>query len=1101
MSVPEGLLAQIKESEGFEANYYNDKTDGTGTQTIGHGFTAAILDGKDGRPNFDDYPDGMTEDQADEILKKHVLPPFIKEVKRNVKDWDSLNDAQQSSLVDLNYRNGLGTMRSSGIFKLVNNSDWEGVSSVITSGPLSKVGNKVVKKGDGYDGIIKRNEHNASAFGGGTKKDIQFRDVNQQKLGKEGFLGFSDLATRMGNNDLMITSASRDKNHADYREGSAHSEGNALDFGVKDGDGTAYMNFFFGPDATFKTKAEDLNITEEGRQYLIDNNAELLDERGGVNNGNAGDKHGPHPHFHLEFNSPEEGVVSKPWDDKNFQDKKPTTVGKKNVTKWGVNNAYYSNSYQESSSYESFNTQFSNLAENGSIDIQSDSTAFNFLSDLSEINPKGVGNKNSVANKANEFKKDIDEAKAYKNAANNNPLNPEEQAALETQIDNFSVQFYKDWDAGKYEDTDQNDLGTLYIEKFNSEVLGLGAPISDGLNSEVERWRSHYPKKTDEEIKEILIAKNKKEVAGQVKRGANPTPFVYNSFEGAEEMSVEELGRLQNTQTLFRKKVSNEAYAEKIQEITTGSKNGNNWLTLGLVDTPFEEVFEEIDGSESTSGAGFTSQTSQAYTHGAKNINPALDRLKNNPNVKKNQHGVPQVNDSDLNEVYLSMLEESGQMEDVRSGKLTPEQAINNLILNDSDVDLPDSESAISALLDKPEEEGEEYQDLTQDMYDSEGNVYDADSYSGYGGEAPLMTRGDYFDWEEAKLANPETTYEEYNKNLSPKTENEDSNNTEDEYFDLRGEGAFEESFLDKLGGVSSLIGLATGAIGLGAALKDVDIPKDPKLGPAFQQRLSESKRLAQQGLTPSELAKAHNDLDSSYATGIENIVRGSAGNRAQFMAGLGGLDVARQSALMDIAVADAGMQRQNQQKYDSMMMVNEQYEAGRQAKYQDAQFAQDTAKQAAGAALAGTSMSMISNAIGDRHLNRYNKMQTEKLMMDMGYKATKDGKSGQKQLGTDENGDKIQTSFTLPDQTPNLLSGSDQAVNTQAQGINPQPQLFNSPIIQPSYSNISQGAQPAQNPNIIASSLGGSTTSGLINYSNENQVSNLGQNLYDTFK
>jgi len=374
------------------------------------------------------------------------------------------------------------------------------------------------------------------------------------------------------------------------------------------------------------------------------------------------------------------------------------------------------------------------------------------------------------------------------------------------------------------------------------------------------------------------------------------------------------------------------------------------------------------------------------------------------------------------------------------------------------------------------------------------------------------LTQEELEDYEGWLSDNPDGAFEDWNKLPAAST---DASSESDEYFDLRGEGAFEESFLDKLGGVSSLIGLATGAIGLGAALKDVDIPKDPKLGPAFQQRLSESKRLAQQGLTPSELAKAHNDLDSSYATGIENIVRGSAGNRAQFMAGLGGLDVARQSALMDIAVADAGMQRQNQQKYDSMMMVNEQYEAGRQAKYQDAKFAQDTAKQAAGAALAGTSMSMIANAIGDRHLNRYNKMKTEKLMMDMGYKATKDGKSGQKQLGTDENGDKIQTSFSLNNlpggdnyEDPNLLSAPDQAVNTkaqgtnpQAQGINPQAQVFNSPIIQPSYPNINQGAQPFQNPNDIASSLGGSTTSGLINYSNENQVGNLGQNLYDIFK
>jgi len=254
-------------------------------------------------------------------------------------------------------------------------------------------------------------------------------------------------------------------------------------------------------------------------------------------------------------------------------------------------------------------------------------------------------------------------------------------------------------------------------------------------------------------------------------------------------------------------------------------------------------------------------------------------------------------------------------------------------------------------------------------------------------------------------IDNPEGDYDEYAK-----------------YFDLRGDtsGLGEESFLDKMGGLSSLIGLATGAMGLGEALKDVDIPKDPKLGPAFQQRLEESKRLAQQGLTPSELAKAHNNLDSSYATGIENIVRGSAGNRAQFMAGLGGLDVARQSALMDISVADAQMQRGNQEKYDKMMMINEQYEAARTSKYDQAKYEQDMATKSAGAALAGSALSMVNENIGNRQLNRYNKMKTEKLMRDMGYRNDSKGKPTENKVGVDpKTGKKVQASF-------NILSGDD---------------------------------------------------------------------------
>ncbi len=257
--------------------------------------------------------------------------------------------------------------------------------------------------------------------------------------------------------------------------------------------------------------------------------------------------------------------------------------------------------------------------------------------------------------------------------------------------------------------------------------------------------------------------------------------------------------------------------------------------------------------------------------------------------------------------------------------------------------------------------------------------------------------------------------------------------------IDAEGEDVlYKESFLDKVGGLSSLIGLASGAVGLGAALKDVDIPKDPKLGPAFQQRLEESKRLAQQGLTPAELAKAHNDLDSSYATGIENIVRGSAGNRAQFLAGLGGLDVARQSALTDIAVADAQMQRQNQQKYDSMMMMNEQYEAARESRYQNAKFQQAQASKQAGAQLAGAGLSMVADAVGSRQVDRYNKVKTEKMLMDMGYKTDKLGKSGQDQVGVDPTtGEKV-TAFLsrakdkIKDKALNLLSADDAPVKVE---------------------------------------------------------------------
>ena len=328
-------------------------------------------------------------------------------------------------------------------------------------------------------------------------------------------------------------------------------------------------------------------------------------------------------------------------------------------------------------------------------------------------------------------------------------------------------------------------------------------------------------------------------------------------------------------------------------------------------------------------------------------------------------------------------------------------------------------------------------------MYDEDGQTYSPEQLENMMIEPKgLMNYEQYSVWNEQQIADPNASFEEfqglsdedYTALLDKSSVNKETK--DNETYDLLGEqGNFEESFLDKVGGLSSLIGLATGVVGLGQALKDVDIPKDPKLGPAFQQRLEESKRMAQQGLTPSELAKAHNELDSSYATGIENIVRGSAGNRAQFMAGLGGLDVARQSALMDISVADAKMQRENQEKYDGMMLMDEQYSAARQAKYQNAKFEQDSARQSAGAALGGAGISMVSNAINDRQINRFRKIQSQKMLMQMGYKPNKNNNSGQDKIGETDEGEEVQTSFTLPSNfsQSNLLDSDDTSARQKA--------------------------------------------------------------------
>ena len=74
----------------------------------------------------------------------------------------------------------------------------------------------------------------------------------------------------------------------DHDGHSHHGIGNAIDFGVQEKDGRGMIDFFFDD-------KEGTKLSEQGRQYLIDHNAELIDERSNKKGG---------AHFHLEFNNP-----------------------------------------------------------------------------------------------------------------------------------------------------------------------------------------------------------------------------------------------------------------------------------------------------------------------------------------------------------------------------------------------------------------------------------------------------------------------------------------------------------------------------------------------------------------------------------------------------------------------------------------------------------------------------------------------------------------------------------------------------------------------------------------------------------------------------
>jgi len=166
------LAKAILGNEGFVGEVYSDLG---GTPTIGYGFTKDALTGKDGIPSWKEYwnADGtstgktMSKEEADRLLEK-IIKPYSDQVNNLLSSEiiNTLSQEQYDSLVDLTYRNGIGNMKDSGVFKAINDGNLSEASKIIVDSPdLNKIGGKQVNPGDaGYNGIKARNLRASAPF-------------------------------------------------------------------------------------------------------------------------------------------------------------------------------------------------------------------------------------------------------------------------------------------------------------------------------------------------------------------------------------------------------------------------------------------------------------------------------------------------------------------------------------------------------------------------------------------------------------------------------------------------------------------------------------------------------------------------------------------------------------------------------------------------------------------------------------------------------------------------------------------------------------------------------------------------------------------------
>lgn len=139
----------IKKTEAFRANWYKD---GNGVPTVGYGFTGEYYKSK--------YPNGMTEEQADEEFEK-IISKFASLVKAHTPNYDSLSQNQKDALLSYMYNVGPGnyTTKSPKFQQALKDKDWDAVASNMDIGYNDKKN----------PGLRKRRNYERGLFLGNTR--------------------------------------------------------------------------------------------------------------------------------------------------------------------------------------------------------------------------------------------------------------------------------------------------------------------------------------------------------------------------------------------------------------------------------------------------------------------------------------------------------------------------------------------------------------------------------------------------------------------------------------------------------------------------------------------------------------------------------------------------------------------------------------------------------------------------------------------------------------------------------------------------------------------------------------------------------------------
>lgn len=183
-----------------------------------------------------------------------------------------------------------------------------------------------------------------------------------------------------------------------------------------------------------------------------------------------------------------------------------------------------------------------------------------------------------------------------------------------------------------------------------------------------------------------------------------------------------------------------------------------------------------------------------------------------------------------------------------------------------------------------------------------------------------------------------------------------------------------ERGLLDTIGGIGTAISALVGVKALKAANNPIETLDTPELSDAFKAELYQQEQMAKRGFSPEQEAQARQQISDAYSLGIENAVRGTAGDRAKFLAMSGVLDSRRQAALLDFAAKDEAAMKANQEQYRNTLMFKENFDQqqAQQLRNEELEIMQNqySTNQMLGSQALKYAMDNINNAKADRMQN-----------------------------------------------------------------------------------------------------------------------------------